>query len=111
MEEEKKVSGTSLTPNEKHFYWQEICRHEDLTRDNFKIKDNIDIYNADKSRSLNKAKLEKFNNNLGRMLIVPTHTTAKVRPSQSGKGSTDDTNEIRKYYMKSNLLYCSYLTL
>ena len=76
---EKKKAGTNLTPNEKHFYWQEICRHEDLTRDNFKIKDNIEIYNADKPTANTKVKLNKFSQDAGRIFIVPTNTTAKVR--------------------------------
>ena len=104
---EKKKQGTNLTPNEKHFYWQEICKHEDLSRDNFKIKDKIEIYNADKPQAMGKVKLEKFNQNSGRMFIVPTHTTAKVKPKADKEKRLKEQEEAehrRKLFVPPTLL-------
>ena len=102
-----KKKGTSLTPNEKHLYWQEICKHEDLSRDNFQFRDKIEIYNAIKP-TVAKGKLGKETHkeaelSPARLFVVPTNTTAKMR-KKTDKASCskekDENEQIRSFFMR-----------
>ncbi|CAI2382021.1 unnamed protein product [Moneuplotes crassus] len=103
MEEEanKKVAQ-NLTPNEKHFYWQELCDKEDYSRDNFDIKDKIEIYNSFKKKSAKRPKGDAFNENAGKLFTCVTNTTAMIKPSRGSGFDSKDYEYLEKYY-KSGL--------
>ena len=104
---EIKKKGTSLTPNEKHLYWQEICKHEDLSRDNFHHRDKIEIYNAVKP-SVTKHKFTKEPHkeaeiSPARLFVIPTNTTAKMRKKTDKESCTkekEDNEQIRSFFMR-----------
>ena len=90
--------AASLTPNEKHFYWQEICKHEDIRNNG-----DFEIYNATRSNGSGKVKLEKFSQNAGRMFIIPTNTTAKINTKKDEKVLKQemlDEEALRRHYLK-----------
>ena len=104
---EKKKMGTNLTPNEKHLYWQEIWKHEDLSRDNFQFRDKIEIYNAVKP-TVAKSKIGKEISkepevSPARLFVIPTHTTAKMRKKTDKETcikEKEESDQIRSFYMR-----------